>query len=45
MDFIKRNLLLPLILLLAPLSLFAVDLNIATIDPFSSARPIGYRCC
>jgi Skp family chaperone for outer membrane proteins len=34
MDFIKRNLLLPLILLLAPLSLFAVDLNIATINSF-----------
>ena len=33
MDFIKRNLLLPLILLLAPLSIYAVDLNIATIDP------------
>jgi hypothetical protein len=33
MNLNKRKLLLPLILMLAPISVFSADLNIATIDP------------
>lgn len=33
MDLYKRNILLTLVLAIAPLSIYSADLNIATIDP------------